>query len=128
VRIFKTKWVVRYVRKERIADASLVEAVDRADRGLVDADLGGGIIKQRVARSGQGRSSGYRMLLAYRTANRAVFLYAFAKNERENIGHNELLAWREIGARWLVEEERGIGRAIKEEELEEIADGSDKDS
>src|SRR3954465_11806237 len=83
-RIFKTKWLVRYVRRERIADRSLTEAIERAGRGLIDPDLGGGIIKQRVARSGQGRSGGYRMLIAYRAGARAVFLYAFAKNEREN--------------------------------------------
>ena len=98
VRIFKTKWLVRYARRERITDRSLSEAIGRAARGLIDADLGGGIIKQRVARGGQGRSGGYRMLVAYRAGTRAVFLYAFAKNERENIGPDELLTWREIGA------------------------------
>jgi hypothetical protein len=58
VRIFKTKLFARFARRERIADASLREAVERAGRGLVDADLGGGLIKQRVAREGQGRSGG----------------------------------------------------------------------
>jgi hypothetical protein len=57
----------------------LLEAIARAERGLIDADLGGGLIKQRVARQGQGRSGGYRMILAYRMKDRAVFLYAFAK-------------------------------------------------
>jgi hypothetical protein len=64
VRIFKTKWLARYARRERIADHNLSEAIERAERGLIDADLGGGIIKQRVARSGQGRSGGYRTLVA----------------------------------------------------------------
>jgi hypothetical protein len=91
VRIFKTRWLVRYARRERLADRSLAEAIERADRGLIDADLGGGLIKQRVARSGQGRSGGYRMLVAYRAGTRAVFLYAFAKNERDNIADDELL-------------------------------------
>ena len=65
-------------------DRSLRDAVERAERGLVDADLGGGIIKQRVARTGQGRSGGYRLLIAYRSGDRAVFLYGFGKNERDN--------------------------------------------
>jgi len=52
----------------------LVEAVERAEGGSIDADLGGGIIKQRVARAGQGRSGGYRMMIAYRAGTRAVFL------------------------------------------------------
>ena len=59
MQIFKTKWLVRFARRERITDRSLGEAIDRAARGLIDADLGGGIIKQRVARQGQGRSGGY---------------------------------------------------------------------
>jgi hypothetical protein len=73
----------------------LREAIERASRGSIDADLGGGIIKQRVARPGQGRSGGYRMLIAYRAGGRAVFLYAFAKNERDNIDPDELLTLRE---------------------------------
>jgi hypothetical protein len=51
VRIFKTKWLVRYARRERITNRSLIEAIERATRGLIDADLGGGVIKQRVARA-----------------------------------------------------------------------------
>lgn len=78
--------MTRFARRERIRDSSLCEAIRRAERGLIDADLGGGIIKQRVARPGQGRSGGYRTVLAYRSGDRAVFLYGFAKSERENIG------------------------------------------
>lgn len=128
MRIFKTKWLLRYARRERIADRSLSEAIERAGRGLIDADLGGGIIKQRVARSGQGRSGGYRMLVAYREGTRAVFLYAFAKNERENIDPDELLTWREVGALWLAKGERDIALAIKEKELEEVTNGKDNET
>jgi len=128
MRIFKTKWLARYVRRERIADRSLSEAIERVGRGLIDADLGGGLIKQRVARSGQGRSGGYRMLIAYRAGSRAVFLYAFAKNERENIDPTELVAWREIGALWLAKGERDIALAIEERELEEVTNGKDNET
>lgn len=96
--VFRTKWVARFARRERITDKSLREAIDRAERGIVDANLGGGLIKQRVAREGQGRSGGYRMLVAYRARGRAVFLYGFAKNEQENIGLDELESLREIAA------------------------------
>lgn len=64
MRIFKTKWLTRFARRGRIVNQSPSEAIDRAERGLIDSDLGGGIIKQRVARQGQGRSGGYRMLVA----------------------------------------------------------------
>ena len=66
VRIFKTKALARFTKRERISDASLALAIENAERGLVDADLGGGVIKQRVARLGQGKSSGYRMLIGFR--------------------------------------------------------------
>jgi hypothetical protein len=126
MRIFKTKWMVRYVRRERIANQSLREAIERAGRSSIDADLGGGLIKQRVARSGQGRSGGYRMIVAYREGSRAVFLYAFAKNERDNIGPDELLTWREIGAQLMAKGERDIARAIDERELEEVTNAEDE--
>src|SRR5664280_2786664 len=97
MRIFKTRWLARFARHEQITDASLIEAVARAERGLIDADLGGGLIKQRVARKGQGRSGGYRMIVAYRERDRAVFLYGFAKSDRENIDQDELLDLRQVG-------------------------------
>jgi hypothetical protein len=128
VRIFTTKWLARFARRERITDESLREAIERAERGLVDADLGGGVIKQRVARSGQGRSGGYRMLVAYRAGARAVFLYGFAKNERENIGSDELLTLREIGAAWLAADAARIAQALKDEALQEVADDEDEEA
>ena len=59
--VYKTKTFARFARDEGIGDRSLMEAVVRADKGLIDADLGGNIIKQRVARQGQGRSGAYRV-------------------------------------------------------------------
>ncbi len=78
-------WFRRFARKERLGSAALCEAVARADRGLIDADLGGGVIKQRVARPGAGRSGGYRTLLLFRSGDRAVFAFGFAKSDRGNI-------------------------------------------
>ena len=114
------KRLTKFVRRERISDASLREAIERAERGIVDADLGGGLIKQRVARQGQGRSGGYRMIVAYRTRSRAVFLYGFAKNERENIEPGELMAFRDIATDLLAANSAQIARAIKNGVLQEI--------
>ena len=97
MQVYKTRWLARFARHERITDESLCEAIARAESGLIDADLGGGLIKQRVARQGQGRSGGYRMIVAYREKNRAVFLYGFAKSERANIDKNELVELRKVG-------------------------------
>ena len=122
---FKTKWLARFVRRERITDASLREAIERAERGSVDADLGGGLIKQRVAREGQGRSGGYRMLVAYRAQGRAVFLYGFAKSEQDNIEPDELVSLREIAAAWLNADAERIATAIKAKELQEVEHGEE---
>ena len=65
MRVYKTKTFARFVRKEKMTDAALIEAVIRAEQGLVDANLGGNLIKQRVARVGQGRRGGYRTLIAF---------------------------------------------------------------
>ena len=100
MRIFKTKTLAKFTRQHGIGDASLVEAVQRAMRGLIDADLGGQVIKQRVARPGQGKRGGFRMLIGFGT-DRAVYLFAFAKNEREDISNGELLSLREIAATFL---------------------------
>ena len=65
-RIFKSKWFERFARKERIAVAALRDAVARAERGQIDADLGAGVIKQRIARPAQGKSAGYRAIILFR--------------------------------------------------------------
>ena len=96
MQVFKTRWFARFARQERIANATLLEAIARAERGLIDSDLGGGLIKQRVARQGQGRSGGYRVIVAYRAKAKAIFLFGFAKNDRENITPDELVFLREL--------------------------------
>ena len=121
MRLFKTKWFMRYARQEKLDDHNLCDAIERAERGLVDADLGGGIIKQRVARTGQGRSGGYRFLIAYRSGKRAVFLYGFAKSERDNINADELETLKEIGAAWLEAKKERLEYAIKEGILREVS-------
>ncbi len=126
MRVFKTKWVMRYARRERIEDSSLREAIKRAERGLVDADLGGGVIKQRVPRTGRGRSGGYRLLVAYRSGDRAVFLYGFAKNERDNITDDELATLRDIGRAWLDAEVERLEHAMEEGVLQELSYGDEE--
>ena len=123
MQIFKTKWFSRFVQDEEITDASLREAIRRTESGLLDADLGGGLIKVRVARKGQGRSGGYRMIVAYRAQGRAIFLYAFAKNERENISTHELKELRKIGLNWLSANSQALTKAIEEGKLQEIENG-----
>jgi hypothetical protein len=126
VRIFKTKWLARFARHEGIQDRSLRAAIERAELGSIDADLGGGLIKQRVARRGRGRSGGYRMIVGYRMKDRAVFLLGFAKNERENIEDEELITLRSQAERWLVADTARIQRELELGNLLEI-DYDEKD-
>lgn len=102
MRIFKNAWFARFARKQEIPDAVLRDAIRRAEQGLIDADLGGGVIKQRVARPGQGRSGGYRTLIVYRQAQRAFFVYGFAKSQQANIGDEEEAAFKQA-ARYVLE-------------------------
>jgi hypothetical protein len=125
MQVFKTRWFARFARQERIADASLLEAIARAERGLIDADLGGGLIKQRVARQSQGRSGGYRVIVAYRAKGRAVFLFGFAKSERENISLDELMFFRELAENWRAAGAARIQREIEAGNLREIEDGEE---
>ena len=89
MRIFKNKAFAKFARKEQISDAKLWEAVTAAERGNIDADYGGGVIKQRIARTNQGKSGGYRAIIYYRQADKAFFVYGFSKNTRDNIEDDE---------------------------------------
>jgi hypothetical protein len=120
VRIFKTKTLSRFAKRERIADVSLCKAIKDAERGLVEADLGGGLIKQRIARKGQGKSGGYRMLIGFRSKLRAVFLFGFAKNELDNIDDDQLATLRETAALWIAADAQKIDRALKDGLLIEV--------
>jgi len=119
LRIFKTRTSAKFTQRNRIADSSLVAAVERAARGLIDADLGGHIIKQRVARPGEGKRGGFRLLIGF-GPERSVFLFGFAKNERENIANSELKTLREIAATFLKASDEKIARALEDGTLLEV--------
>lgn len=85
MRVFKNGWFQKFARKEKISDAMLCEAVARAERGQIDADLGSGLIKQRLARPGAGKSGEFRTLVFFRTQQRAVFAFGFAKSDMANL-------------------------------------------
>jgi len=127
VRVFKRKPFARFQRRERIDDAALAKAVRNIGEGLIDADLGGGLVKQRVARKGQGKSGGFRTIIAFRASARAVFLYGFAKSDRDNIDDDELEDLRKQGRAWLGLSEDKIEAAIADEELQEVPYGEEDD-
>ena len=120
LRILKTKWFKRFAEKHKIADDSLKDAVERAQKGLIDADLGRNLIKQRVARPGQGARGGYRVFVAWDKKGRAVLLYGFPKSERENLKPNELEDWQDVAAIYLKFTDAQIDQAVQAGEAFEI--------
>lgn len=98
----------------------MCEAIERAERGIVDADLGDGVIKQRVARPGQGRAGGYRTVIAYRSQTRAVFLFGFAKSDLENISQEDFNDLRNAARAYLKFSDAEIDDAIAERKLAEV--------
>jgi hypothetical protein len=94
--VYKGKAFMRFARKARITDSDLWQAAQRANEGLVDADLGGGVIKQRIARTGEGKPGGSRSIILFRKNNRAVYVYGFEKKDAANIDRRELEAFREL--------------------------------
>src|SRR5215216_2686898 len=111
---------MRFARRADIDDRELCAAARRAERGLIDADLRAGLIKQRVPRKGQGRSGGFRVLAAFRRGHRCVFLYAFAKNERDNIEDDELAHWHKVSTAFLLMGPEKLDEMIKDDELREV--------
>jgi hypothetical protein len=120
MRVFKTKAFARFAAREGIAQSVLCSAIAGAEAGRIDADLGGGVIKQRIARPGQGKSGGYRTIIVFRKGTRAFFVYGFAKNDRENITHDELKAFRMIASELLRYDDSQLHAAVQNGSLREM--------
>jgi hypothetical protein len=118
--VYATKEFARFARREEIADGTLCDAAERAQMGLIDADLGGGVIKQRIARPGQGKRGGYRTLMAFRAGRRTIFVHGFAKNERENIDPDELGYWQKIAKAYLNASDAALVKLIERQELKQV--------
>lgn len=100
MRIFKTKAFHKFAVKNAILDNDLIEAITRADKGLIDAELGANIIKQRLAKQGQGRSGGFRAFIFYRLQQNHYFVAAISKNKQENISTQELAALKKLAEQY----------------------------
>ena len=121
MRIFANRWFARFADKQNIGDDDLREAVSRAERGLIDADLGGGVIKQRIARKGQGKSGGFRSVVLFRQGERAFFVCAFAKSDRDNIDQSELSTYKTAAAVYLNYTDDELALFLKQGTLMEIS-------
>ncbi len=118
--IYTTRWFDRWARKQGLTASALCAAVDEMAAGLFDADLGGGLLKKRIARPGQGKSGGYRTLVATNKGNRWVFVFGFPKNERSNIDRDEEEALKKLADHLLSLTAQAVSKARQAGELIEV--------
>ena len=120
MRIFKTVPFARFARRAAVGDEQLKKAIEEVERGLVDADLGGGVLKQRIARQGTGKSGGFRVIVLFRHRERAFFVHGFAKSDQGNIRDDELAAFKMLAAEMLAYSDAALVAALRAGALMEI--------
>lgn len=125
MRVYKTKAFARFARKEDLGDKALAAAIADIERGLIDADMGSGLIKQRVARAGGGKRGGFRTLIAYHIGKRAVFLFGFAKSDQANISPDDERDLKDYGALLLALKDKEIELMTENGELREVRYGKE---
>ena len=120
IRIFITRHFSRWLRKSELTVVVLCAAVNEMAAGLVDADLGGGVVKKRIAVPGRGKRGGTRTLLATNRQDRWFFLYGFAKNDRANVSPSELEALQSLANDLLTLNANQLDAQVAIRALEEI--------
>ena len=123
MRIFKNRSFARFARKEAIEDEQLEEAVNLLETGQADANLGGNVYKIRMARPGQGKSGGYRVIVVFRSKQNTFYMHGFAKSEKDNISLKELTNLKKQANSLLSLSDDQISYALKLGEFEEIPGG-----
>ncbi len=120
MRIFKNKWFSKFARKEGISDEKLVQAVRGVGAGNIDADYGGGVIKQRIARPKEGKSGGYRTIILFHKGDKAFFVFGFAKSVLDNIDRSDVRSFKKLAKILLSATPEQLLELVDRGELEEI--------
>lgn len=120
VRVFKDFGFHRWAKGEGVADAKLSEAADEIESGLVDARLGGFLIKKRVGAFGRGKRGGYRTIVAHRQGDRLVFLHGFGKNEKDDISSKEKKALHKLGDEYMSYSNANLSKQVQERLIFEV--------
>lgn len=125
--VFVTKGFARFARKARLTDEALIEAAGDVAAGRADADLGGGVFKQRVARPGAGKSGGFRTIILFKAGGHSFFAHGFAKNEKANVSAKELEALKALAKLYLGFSADEIEAAVVGSALIEVSENDDED-
>jgi hypothetical protein len=120
LQVLATQPFARWMRRNKVVDDDLFAATEEMVAGLIDADLGGHIVKKRVALQGRGKSSGARTIVATRFGRKWIYLFGFEKNERSNIDSSELKALQELAKIYLDLTDAETKSAIDEGKLVEL--------
>jgi len=105
------------MRKSQVTDLDILGATEEMVQGLIDANLGGHLVKKRVALRGRGKSAGARTIVATKFEQRWIFLFGFEKNERSNIDANELKVLQELAVSLLDLDPQAIASAVSAGQL-----------
>jgi hypothetical protein len=120
VRIFKNKWFSRFAKKEGITDDELKYIVSELEKGLWDADLGGGVYTKRVARPGEGKADGYRTIVFFKSGERTFFTFGFPKSKIGNVSQKVLQAYKETAKELLRLFDTQLDELVRDGEYIEI--------
>ncbi len=118
--VYKTKEFSRFARKADLGSTELLEAARAVASGQWDADLGGGVFKQRIAREGAGKSGGFRMIILFKVGGHSFFVHGFAKNEKANITPKELKALKMLAATFVGLDGEALEKARAAGEISEV--------
>lgn len=120
MKALKNRPFARWAKGERLSDQALCAAIREIERGLVDAKLGGFLLKKRISKGHKGKSGGLRTIIAYRQEHRLVFLFGFAKRDRDNIGQTEKQALLDLGNVYMAMSEKDLSESIRTGTLIEV--------
>lgn len=120
IRIFVSSQFLQFMHKEQISHRRLIEAINKINTGLIDVNYGGNVIKQRIPRTGEGVSSGYRSIIIYRKNDKAFFVYGFRKNSQDNISLAEKSDFKKLAKIMLTMTDQQIALLCKANKLIEV--------
>lgn len=125
--VYKTKEFARFARKATLKDEDLLEAAQAVADGHWDADLGGGVYKQRVAREGGGKSGGFRTIILFKSGRHSFFVHGFAKNQKANVTPRELKALKGLADTLLNLGAAALEKASAAGEISEVTNDGEED-
>ncbi|MBK8158377.1 MAG: type II toxin-antitoxin system RelE/ParE family toxin [Rhodospirillaceae bacterium] len=120
IRVLKNRTFARWAKDEQVTDADLCQAAHEIENGLVEARLGGFLLKKRVARANGGKSGGFRTIVAHRQGSRLFFIFGFAKSDQANITKDEKKGLIKIGDEYMALNDKKLADLIKDKKILEV--------